>query len=140
MSFSTSSARLSFENAAGQVLEHPDGYIVFTYCPGPRQPRDLQALITHTGQLLLRKRWHHILGDQRVMQPLTNEERAWLVEYWDNYLSRHPRSLYAAVLLPQEVFARLSAGQLKQHLQDTGIRYRHFTDEVAATAWLAQQP
>jgi hypothetical protein len=37
------------------VLEHPDGYVVFAYKPGPRQLSDLQALLRHTRNLFERR-------------------------------------------------------------------------------------
>lgn len=131
--------RVHFENAAGRVLEHSAGCIGFAYHAGPRQAADLQVLIRHTGSLLLRTGWRHILGNQRLMTPLTPEESAWLVAYWQQHTQRHPGRLYAAVVLAEDVFARLSASQLKQDIRAADIIYRHFTDEQTAAAWLMQQ-
>jgi hypothetical protein len=134
----SSTPLLSFENAAGQVLAHPARYAQLIYKPGPRSLVDLQALITDIGHLLLRNRWHRILGDQRLMAPLLPEQSAWLVEYWTGYTKQRSRPLYAAVVLAHDVFARLAVSQLRQDMSGAKMTYRQFEDELAATAWLAQ--
>ncbi|MGI4834951.1 MAG: hypothetical protein ACRYFK_15975 [Janthinobacterium lividum] len=128
-----SAATLRLENAAGQVLTHPTGYVVLIYKPGPRTLPDLQALITRITELLRTYNWYRILGDQRLMAPLTTAQTEWLVHYWQQH-----GPLYAAVILAQDVFARLAASQLKQQISDTGITYRQFADEAAAVRWLGQ--
>ncbi|GAB3845317.1 hypothetical protein GCM10028822_03600 [Hymenobacter terrigena] len=49
---------------------------MFQYHPGKRRLTDLQALLTHTRNLLNRNQWHRLLGDQRRMSPFTEEESA----------------------------------------------------------------
>ncbi len=138
MPISTAAPRLSFENAAGQVLEHPAKYALLLYKPGPRTLPDLQALITHIGHLLLRNRWYRILGDQHLMAPFTPEQSAWLVAHWEDYTTRYPGRIYAAVVLAQDVFARLAVSQLRQDIGVAELTYRQFPDLTAAAAWLAQ--
>lgn len=132
-----SAAILRLDNAAGQVLTHPAGYVVFVYKPGPRTLPDLQALIQGAAQLLTAYDWHRVLGDQRQMAPLTPEQSTWLVQFWQQHTRQH-RPLYAAVVLAQDVFARLATSQLKQQMSEAGITYRQFADEAEAVAWLAQ--
>jgi hypothetical protein len=129
---------LHFENAAGQVSTHPAGYVLLTYKPGPRTLPDLQALITRIGLLLLRNGWHRILGDQRLMAPLSLEENAWLVEFWQAYTQQRPGRIYVAVVHPQDVFARLAVSQLRQNIGVADLAYRSFADEASAIAWLAK--
>ena len=120
------------------MLEHPNGYIVFAYQPGPGQLRDFQAIITHTGNLLVRNGWYHILGDQRHMMPLTSEEREWVVNYWQQHTAQHPGHLCAAVVLAHDVFARLAASQLKSEMRYANMTYQQFATEQDAVAWLMQ--
>lgn len=127
-----------FTNPAGRVLEHPAGYAVFEYAPGRRQLSDLQALLTHTGQLLRRRQWHRLLGDQRRMTPFTEEESKWILEYWLDPANQHPRGLYAAVLLAEDVFARLATTQLINDAKAAALTYHMFDNEPAASAWLQQ--
>ena len=134
----SSTPRLSYENAAGQVLAHPARYVLLVYKPGPRSLADLQALITHIGQLLLRNNWYYILGDQRLMTPFLPEQSAWLVTYWQAYTQQRPGRLYVAVVLAQDVFARLAVSQLRQEISVANMTYRQFVDASAAAAWLAQ--
>jgi hypothetical protein len=127
-----------FENAAGRVLEHPDGYAVFEYAPGKRVFSDLQALLTHTSQLLRRRNWYRILGDQRRMSPFTPEESQWILEYWLDPANQRAQGVYAAVLLAEDVFARLAASQLMQDAKAAALTYHLFDNEPAAAAWLRQ--
>jgi hypothetical protein len=127
---------LYFENAAGRLLEHPDQYVIFQYHPGKREFADLQALLTHTGILLRRNNWHKLLGDQRQMAPFTEQERAWIVEYWLDARLQRPGGIYGAVLLAHDVFARLSMNQVMHDAQASSLTYRLFEDEAEAAAWL----
>jgi hypothetical protein len=128
-----------FENAAGRVLEHPNGYAVFVYAPGKRVLTDLQALLTHTAQLLTRRSWHRMLADQRRMSPFTEEENKWIVEYWLDPANQRPQGIYAAILLAEDVFARLSVSQLIQDAQAAALTYHLFDNEPEASAWLQKQ-
>jgi hypothetical protein len=125
---------LYFENAAGRLLEHPDQYVIFQYHAGPRKFTDLQALLTHTGILLRRNKWHKLLGDQRLMAPFSEEESKWIVEFW--LAGSQQESLYGAILLAQDVFARLSMSQVMHEAQASSLTYRLFEDEVEAATWL----
>jgi hypothetical protein len=127
-----------FENPAGRVLEHPGGYAVFEYAPGKRQLSELQALLIHTGHLLRRRQWHRLLGDQRRMAPFTAEESKWIVEYWLDPANQQPQGLYAAVLLAEDVFARLATTQLIHDAKAATLTYHFFENELAASAWLRQ--
>jgi hypothetical protein len=132
--------RLYFENSAGRVLEHPDGYVIFQYHPGPRTLPHLQALLTHTRNLLLRNTWYRMLGDQRQMAPFTDEERAWIVGHWLEPAQHGPQGIYGAVLLAHDVFARLSSAQVMHEGKASALTYRVFDTEEGAAAWLRQLP
>jgi hypothetical protein len=135
----TPSLRIYFENPVGRVLEHSDGYALVQYHPGARKLSDLQAFLTHTSQLLRLRGWHKLLGDQRLMSPYTDEERAWIVDYWLSQANQGA-SVYGAVLVPQDVFARLAASNLLHDARAAALTYRTFDDEAAALTWLRQCP
>jgi hypothetical protein len=135
----TPSPLIYFENAAGRLAEHPDGYAIFQYHPGLRKLSDLQALLTHTAALLRRRGWHKLLGDQRRMSPFTAQERALILDSWLTG-STMPKGVYAAVILAEDVFARLAASQVITETQEAAITYRLFDTEAAAAAWLRQLP
>ena len=137
MSF-TAGLPVYFQNPAGRLLEHPDGYAVFVYAPGKRQFSELQALLIHTGQLLRRRQWNRLLGDQRRMTPFTKEESAWIVEHWLDPANQQPQGLYAAILLAEDVFARLSTTQLINDAKAATLTYHFFDNELPASAWLQQ--
>lgn len=135
---STATPKLYFENKVGRLLEHPDGYAIFAYHPGERQLSDLQALLTHTRNLLERNQWHRMLGDQRLMSPFTAEESAWIVDYWLDGSRQRPSGLYAAVLVSPDDFALLPPDQAQQEIKVAALTYRLFDTLAPAETWLRQ--
>jgi hypothetical protein len=133
--------RLYFENAVGRLLEQPAGqYVVVQYYAGPRQLSDLRAFLTHAGHLLSRQEWHKLLGDQRLMSPFTPEESQWITEHWLGAAQRRTNVLYGAVLLPHDVFARLSVSQVMNETKAAAMTYRLFEEDEAAQQWLLSLP
>jgi hypothetical protein len=132
------SPKLYFENSVGRLLEHPDGFVVLEYRPGPRKLYDLQALLTHVRNLLDRNQWHRLLGDQRHMAPYSDEERAWIIDYWLDSSRQRAGGIYSAVILAHDVFARLSTDQVTHDVKVSALTYRYFESEESAVAWLRQ--
>ncbi len=126
-----------FENAAACLFEHPNGYVLFQYKAGKRRLADLQAGLSYTTHLLHSRKWRKVLGDQRLMAPFTDEETAWVVTQWLASTRPLVGDIYAAVLLANDVFARLAASQLRHDATTVGLVYRPFEDEALADAWLA---
>ena len=128
--------KLYFENAAGRVFEHPDGYVVFQYLPGERRFPDLQALLAQTRDLLDRQCWHRLLGDQRHMAPFTEEESTWIVNYWLAEARQGPKGLFGALLLAPDLFASLPLPQVTHEARAGALTYRLFDTEEKAARWL----
>ncbi|QIL76007.1 hypothetical protein [Hymenobacter sp. HDW8] len=139
MLIATPALRVYFENPVGRVMEHPNGYAYVIYNAGPRKLDHLKAFLTHTSQLLLRNGWYKLLGDQRLMAPFTEEERLWIVDYWMNRAAGG-NQMYGAVLIPHDVFARLSVSQMMSEAREAALTYRLFEDEATAAAWLRTLP
>jgi hypothetical protein len=100
-----------FKNAVGHLLAHPLGhYIAVEYYAGPRQPADLLAFLSHAGQLLARWGWDKLISEQGQMADLTSAEVEWLTTYWHTQPPPQPHAtiFYAALLLPHDMFVRLS--------------------------------
>lgn len=136
-----STLRLYFENPVGRLLEQPAGqYVVVQYHAGPRKLHELQAFLTHAGQLLSRQGWHKMLGDQRLMSPFTPEESKWVTEHWLSAAQHRTNVLYGAVLLPHDVFARLSVSQVMHEAKAAAMTYRLFEEDEAAQRWLLSLP
>jgi hypothetical protein len=134
-----STLRLYFENPVGRLYEQPLGqYVLVEYHAGPRKFSELQAFLQHAGQLLQRHGWHKLLGDQRRMAPFTPEEVAWVTGFWLTSAQRRTSVLYGAVLLPHDVFARLSVSQVMNEAKAADMTYRLFDSQETAAAWLLQ--
>ena len=129
-----------FENPVGRLLEHPDGYAIVQYKAEKRQMNELKAFLTHTSQLLLRRGWHKILGDQRVMTAFTEEERTWIKENWLIQPATGNTTIYGAVLVAHDVFARLAMNLIMNEARESALVYRLFDEEADAEAWLQQLP
>ena len=82
------------------------------------------------------KAWNRFLTDQRLLDPYTPEEAAWIVNHWRNTAAEHPEGLYGAVVMSHNVFTRLVMGQIVQEANtaDT-MHFRRFETEPEATAW-----
>jgi len=130
----TSPTLLYFQNPVGRLLEHPQGYAVVEYQPGPRQLSDLQGLLAQLVRLLTQRGWDRVLADQRLMQPYTPEESEWIRANW---LTRGV-IFRGAILLPHDVFARLASSQLVHEAKAANLSYRLFEEPAAALAWLLE--
>jgi len=98
-----------FKNAVGQLLAHPLGhYITVEYYTGPRQPADLIAFISHAGQMLARWGWDKLSSERGQMPPLSPAEEEWLTAFWHSHPQPYATALYGALLLPHNLFVRLS--------------------------------
>lgn len=98
-----------FENAVGRLLAHPEGhYIAVEYRYGLRQMSELQAFLTHAGELIAHWGWDKLLSPQVAMPAFTPEEKEWISTYWRTKVPQRTHMLYGALLLPHDVFAHLS--------------------------------
>jgi hypothetical protein len=134
MPFETSP--LYFENATGQVRENPAGYVVVSYSAGKRTIAEFNTLLTKAGQLLLARKWQRMLSDQRLMATFTEEEKVWSAEHWLGQRIARPTQLWVAMLVPLDVFARLSIAQVLSQATPGTVNYQPFTQEQAAHDYL----
>ena len=136
---SSASSRTYFENAAGRLSEQPtggSGYVLVEHHPGPRRLSDLQTLLGHAKQLLARRGWHKMLGDQRHMVPFTVDEQDWVTTCWLNVSRQSTGAWFGAVVLPAEMYAQLPADVAETPGQAAAMTYRLFDDPDQARAWL----
>jgi hypothetical protein len=127
-----------YQNAIGRLYEHPEGYVVVDYNAGSRQKGDYVAFLQHLEHLLHRRGWNKMLANQRLMAPFTEEERAWIQGQWLTVSHALQREMVAAVLLPDDVFARLAMSSLLHEAREGALVYRIFNDAQAAATWLRQ--
>jgi hypothetical protein len=102
-----------FENAVGRITEDPNGYAFVSYHDVPRQLSELRALLTHMGQLLLRRGWHRILVDMRQIKPLSEAEKILLTQEWYGGHIARPKQICTAFWMAEDVIARLSVHEMQ---------------------------
>ncbi|RPD45226.1 hypothetical protein DNI29_17695 [Hymenobacter sediminis] len=126
---------LYFENPIGRLYEHPDGYAIIAYNPGPRQLATFQAFLQHLENMLRRHGWNKILADHRQLTPFTEEEHVFLHEHWLQTSHASGQQMLTAVLISAEQLAELPAEQ-QQTAHVGTLTYHLFADVASATAWL----
>ena len=135
---SVSAPIIYFQSTAGLVLEHPAaGYAELRYLPGKRQPTDLEHLLTQLGQLLLARGWPRFLADNRQMALFTAAEKEWFSSHWLGARVPRPAPLLGVVVLPLDVFTRLSFMEMYAQAVAISIRYLTYTDLAEAQQYLA---
>lgn len=102
-----------FENAIARITEHSEGYAFILYYDVPRQISDLRALLTHLGQLLLRRGWYRILVDMYSIQPLTEPEKAMLAKEWYGGGIARPQRMCTAFMMAKDAVTRLSIREIQ---------------------------
>ena len=127
---------LYFENSVGRLWEEPGGYLRLDYKPGPREAVQFRALLTHAGQALSRYQWSRMLVDQHQMSPFTPTEQTWMTSEWLPKAVNEHGYRYGAVVVAQNVFARLAMTQLVLGTRHLPHAYRTFEDETEALTWL----
>ncbi|WP_460502763.1 hypothetical protein [Hymenobacter agri] len=125
-----------FANEAGELFEHPAGYALIRYQAGKRPAGAIAAMLTQAGALLLRRNWTSLLSDTRLMAPLTDEEKAWVVEHWQGRRVARPTHVRVATLLPLDVFARLAVGQIQVGVLPGNVQYKNFGEAAEAHSFL----
>jgi hypothetical protein len=132
-----SSRSLYFENSGGRIWEEAEGFLRLEYRPGSREIAQFRALLTHVAQALHRRGWSRILVDQRAMTPFSAAEQDWMSNEWLPQAVREYGYRHGAVLVAQDVFARLAMNQLMLASRGLNHAYRTFGSEAEAVAWLA---
>ena len=103
-----------FENAMGRITAHAESYARVTYNAVAWDIEQLRALLTELGRLLLLRRWHRILVDLRVIQPLPSPVKAFLEEEWYGGKIGRPAQVVTLYAVAENVMARLSIHQMQQ--------------------------
>lgn len=126
-----------FQNAAGKVFEHPEGYAYVQMAASmARESREITALIAHTSRLLLLRNWHRLLADQQLMLPLHREEKKWLVDYWLPGKVDRPERIILAAVVPTDKAAQQATRQLWREVPPTYVEYHGFERLAEAQAFL----
>lgn len=134
-----SSSFILLQNAAGQVLLEPAGFVRLNWGSQPRSFADTCALLTAAAQGLRQHSWGRVLVNQVKMLPFTSQEQLWISEEWLPAAVRDSGYRFGAVVLATNVLTRLATAFVTS-MPVPDLRYRSFGNEQEALAWLLQQP
>ena len=129
---------LYFENSAGQVYAHSQGYAILRYSAGRRAAGSFEALGTALAKLLTLRQWPRFLSDQRLLTPLSEAEKRWTTANWMGNSVGRPASLREAIVLSTDVFTRLGVTEILNQTTAlaAGLVIHYFTEEAPALAFL----
>lgn len=131
---------LPFQNAAGRLLDDPQGFLRVYWGSRPRQPGQAQELFTRMADALRRRGWSRILVQQTDMQPFTPDEQQWIAQTWLPYAVQEAGYRYGAVVVSRHVLTRLATAYVTTNVRGLPLTYRSFESEAEAEAWLCAQP
>lgn len=128
------------QNAAGQVLADPAGFLRLHWSAQPRTLAETRAMFTTAAAALARYEWGRILINQVNMLPFSPQEQQWISQEWLPEAVRTSGYRFGAVVVATNVLTRLATAYVTTSFSDSPLRYRSFDTEAEAVAWLLQQP
>jgi len=131
--------KVYFENSVGRLWEEPGRYLRLDYHPGRRHEADFRSMLTHTRLALSRLGWSRLLINQRQMSGFTASEERWMVNEWLPTAVNENGYRYGAVLLAEDVFARLAMSKVVLATRGLHHQYHNFDKEDEAVEWLLAQ-
>ncbi|UOR03836.1 hypothetical protein MUN82_12855 [Hymenobacter aerilatus] len=123
-----------FENTAGIIAAHADGYALVRYHALTRRSNDLQNLLEYLGSFLIDQGWQRILCDARHMQALTSDEQRWVREQWYPNNVTRPNQLSTAYLSGGDTAVKL----LLEEIAPSAQILPTFSSLRAAQTYLAE--
>ena len=132
--------KLYFENAAGQVLLDPAGFLRTNWSKQPLGPQDTRALFEHMLRGLQQYGWSRILINQVGMHPFDPGVQQWITREWLPRAVREGGYRYGAVVVSPDVLVRLATAFITTNVQGLPLTYRSFDTDAEAVRWLLQQP
>ncbi|MBC6611763.1 hypothetical protein H8B15_12580 [Hymenobacter sp. BT507] len=96
-----------FENTAGIIAAHSDGYALVRYHALTRRSNDLRNLLEYLGSFLVDRGWQRILCDARNMKALTLDEQRWIQEQWYSSNVMRPNQLSTVYLSEEDASVQL---------------------------------
>ncbi|UOQ69228.1 STAS/SEC14 domain-containing protein [Hymenobacter volaticus] len=134
-----STYRIYYENAVGRVVDDPLGFARLTYQSSVRVADSFHAFLGHVTRLMARRGDGCLLVDQRRMSPFTPDEQRYVIEQWLPRTVQEGGYRYGAVIVAEDVFARLATASVVTAVRELPMQYRYFEQEAEAIAWLLHQ-
>lgn len=134
------SSVILLQNASGQVLADPAGFVRVQWSGQARTFAETRAVLTAVSDALARYGWGRVLIDQTIMLPFSPQEQQWVTQEWLPAAVHTSGYRFGAVVVAANVLTRLATAFVTTTFSDLPLRYRSFDAEGEAVAWLLQQP
>ncbi|RPD44085.1 hypothetical protein DNI29_22055 [Hymenobacter sediminis] len=131
--------RVHYENAIGRAVDDPLGFARLTYRPGARELAPFATLLGQVTRLLAWRGDGCLLVDQRLMEPFTPAEQEFVIGHWLPQAVADGGYRFGAVVLANNVFARLATRTVTTAVRNLPMVYQYFEQEEQAIAWLLEQ-
>lgn len=128
------------QNAAGQVLVDPAGFLRLEWDSQPRTFAHIQAMFTTAAQALAQRGWSRILINQVAMIPFSPQEQQWISTEWLPAAVTVSGYRVGAIVVATNVLTRLATAFITTNVSGLPLRYRSFDTEEDAISWLLSQP
>ncbi|GAA4504694.1 hypothetical protein GCM10023172_31350 [Hymenobacter ginsengisoli] len=134
-----SDSTVLLHTAAGRVIAEPARYLRLHWSVQPRVFADTCAMFTTAAHALRQYGWGRILVNQVEMPPFSPQEQLWISQQWLPAAVRESGYRHGAVVVADNVLTRLATAFVTS-TPELPLRYRSFSTEEEALAWLLQQP
>ncbi len=134
-----STYQVYYENPVGRAVDDPMGFARLTYQAGQRSHGSFIALLGEVRRLMAERKDGYLLVDQRLMSPFTPDEQGYVIQQWLPRLVADAGYRFGAILVAQDVFARLATATVVAAVRDLPITYQFFEQESEAVTWLIAQ-
>ncbi|MGI4872717.1 MAG: hypothetical protein ACRYFX_16275 [Janthinobacterium lividum] len=128
-----------FQNAAGQLVADPAGFLRLNWGAQPRSTADVQAFLAAAAHHLVELGYDRMLANQLNMVPFSTEEQQWVSHHWLPAAVQQSGYRFGAIVVSDNVMTRLATSAITANVQDLPLRYRSFDAEEQAIKWLVQQ-
>ncbi|RTQ46531.1 hypothetical protein EJV47_21505 [Hymenobacter gummosus] len=135
-SASPAAASLIFDNPAGRIWHHPEGFVRLEWHRAPGSESHVRDLYKATTDALGRFGFTRVLSDHRHMPPLSPGLQRWLSDTWVPETMQATGYHRGAVIQAFNLFNRMATNQIVSQLAGLPLHVAHFDNEQEAERWL----
>jgi hypothetical protein len=131
-----STPTLYFDNAAGRIWHHPNGYIRLDWHRTPTRDAHVRELYEAAAEALQQLGLTRLISDHRHMPPMSPALQRWLADTWVPTTVQNSGYRRGAVVQAFNLFNRLATNQVITQVAHVPLVVQHFDNEYEAERWL----